>query len=592
MNFLEKIRTYLKEKPTRLTQIIILLTGLVLVFSYLIFFKASMENVRETAIFLRLGIAETSQTEIENFIYGNITALTDLASKIDYTKDESERKDLIEKLMREKSWLTNITVTDKTGNETTKISKFSISGSGNWENIADSDEFQMAMSGELYLCKVHTDEKSIPILNIAVPINGSGKETSGVLIAQLSLQEIWDILSSSKLITSGQKIYVVDSEGFLISHPDTSSVLKKTNLLEKSFVNQVIREKKIVDGIQYTDSDNKSMLVVGVPMEKKLGWGIFVEESSQTALAAYNQIRNASIIFIFLTFALLLILIINSQTLANVFSDFKEGVRKRTKELEELDKTTKLLIRRDLELSEANNRLEALDDVKSDFVSIAAHQLRTPLTGIKWSFIALREKEVGPLNVEQTKIIENGLEAINHTIVLINDLLNVAHIEEGKFGFSFKSSAILPLVQKVFERFSPLAGEKGVQIEANLTKDNIPPISLDPEKISLVLDNLLDNAIKYTSPGGKIKLELIYENNKIKITVSDTGIGIPRNQFDRVFTKFFRGENALLFQTSGSGLGLYMIKNIVDRHCGTISVRSEENKGSIFTITLPETCEV
>jgi signal transduction histidine kinase len=592
MNFLGKTRTYLKEKPTRLTQIIILLTGIVLVFSYLIFFKASMENVRETAIFLRLGIVETSQAEIENFINGNIIALKEITNKIDYIGDEQEKKDLIEKLMREKSWLTDITIADKNGNETIKISKFSISNSGSLDNISASDEFQMAIMGELYLCKVHTDEKAIPILNIALPIDGPSGETSGVLIAQLSLQEIWNIISSSKLITSGQKIYVVDSEGFLISHPDTSSVLKKTNLLGKSFVSEVIKERKIVDGIQYVDSDNKSMLVVGVPMEKKLGWGIFVEEPAEAALAAYNQIGNASIIFIFLTFALLLILIINSQTLANVFSDFKEEVKKRTKELEELDKTTKLLIRRDLELSEANGRLETLDDVKSDFVSIAAHQLRTPLTGIKWSFIALKEKEAGSLNSEQAKIIENGLEAIDHTIVLINDLLNVAHIEEGKFGFNFKSTAILPLIQKAFERFAPLAGEKGVWLEANFTKDNLPLISLDPEKISLVLDNLLDNAIKYTSPGGKIKLELVYENNKIKITVSDTGIGIPRNQFDRVFTKFFRGENALLFQTSGSGLGLYMIKNIIDRHCGTISIKSEENKGSIFVITLPETCKI
>jgi signal transduction histidine kinase len=592
MNFFEKTRTYLKEKPTRLTQIIILLTGFVLVLSYLIFFKASMESVRETAIFLRLGIAETSQKEIESFINGNVTALMELANKIDYTGDEREKKDLIEKLMREKRSLTDITIADKNGNKAIMISKFSISSFGNQENISDSEEFKIAMTGKSYLCKVHTDEKSIPILNIALPIGKSGEETSGVLIAQLSLQEIWNIVSGSKLVTSGQKMYVVDSDGFLISHPDISLVLKKTNLLEKSFVNEVIRERKKVEGKLYVDSENKSTLAVGVPIEEKLGWGIFVEESSQTALAAYNQIRNASIIFIFLTFALLLILIINSQTLANVFSDFKEGVRKRTKELEELDKTTRLLIRRDLELSEANSRLEELDDVKSDFVSIAAHQLRTPLTGIKWSFIALKEKEVGPLNPEQKKIIENGLEAINHTIVLINDLLNVAHIEEGKFGFNFKSAAILPLIQKAFERFVPLAGEKGVSLEANLTKDDLPLISLDAEKISLVMDNLLDNAIKYTSPGGKIKLELAYEKNEIKLTVSDTGIGIPRSQFDRVFTKFFRGENALLFQTSGSGLGLYMIKNIIDRHCGTITVRSEENKGTIFVITLPETCKV
>jgi len=595
MRLLEKTKNYLKEKPLRLTQIIILFTGIVLIFSYLVFFKPSMNNVRETAISMRLGIAETTQAEIENFINSNILSIKEISDKLDYIADENERKDLIEKLMREKSWLTEISVTDKNGNETANISKFSISSLNpeNQKNKSESKEFQVAMTGNTCICGVQTDEKSIPILTISFPINGSDNKVSGVLIAKLSIQEIWNIILSSKLVTDEQKIYIVDPDGFLISHPDNSLVLKKTNILEKPFVSEVIKEKKIINGRQYyIDSENKSILVVGFPMEERLGWGIFVEEPSQTALAAYNQIKNASVIFIILTFALLFILIINSQTLSNVFFDFKEEVKKRTKELQELDKTTKLLIRRDLELSEANSRLEELDNVKSDFVSIAAHQLRTPLTGIKWSFIALKEKETGPLNPEQNKIIVNGLDAINHTIVLINDLLNVAHIEEGKFGFNFEKTSILPLIQKNFERFAPLAGEKGVWLEANFTKDNLPPISIDPEKMSLVMDNLLDNAIKYTSPGGKIKLELAYENNQIKITVADTGIGIPKSQLDRVFTKFFRGENALLFQTSGSGLGLYMIKNIIDRHCGTISVKSQENKGSIFVIMLPETCRV
>ena len=503
-----------------------------------------------------------------------------------------EKKDLIERVMREKSWLSEIMIADQEGNEAVRMSKYSISGLADQVNISETEEFKMAIMGQPYLCRVHMDEKSIPILTIALPIEGSEGMPSGVLVAQLSLQKIWNIISSSNLITADQKVYVVDSEGFLISHPDTSSVLKKTNLLDKTYVKEVITEKKTVRGQQFSDKDNHAVTLVGVPVKEDLGWGIFVEEPSQTAMASYNKIRSAAIIFIFLTFALLFVLIVNSQTLSNVFSDFKKEVKKRTSELEELDKTTRLLIKRDLELSEANKRLEELDAVKSDFVSIAAHQLRTPLTGIKWSFIALQEKETGPLNPEQKKIVDSGLDAIDHTINLINDLLNVAHIEEGKFGFNFKETAILPVIQKSFERFEAVAGEKGVWFTTKLTEKPLPNISVDSEKISLALDNLLDNAIKYTSPGGKVTLEVAYEKNEIKITVSDTGIGIPKNQFDRVFSKFFRAENALLFQTSGSGLGLYMVKNIIDRHCGTITVKSEENRGTTFVIALPDVCKV
>ncbi|MDI6778073.1 MAG: sensor histidine kinase [Patescibacteria group bacterium] len=592
MNFSEKTKNYLKEKPLRLMQFIILFTGLVLAFSYFFFFRSSTNNVRDTAIFLRLGIAETSRAEIENFIGENITALTELSKKIDLMGDENKKKDLIEKIMREKSWLMEISVADPDGNETIKISKFSVSNTESKKNIAESEEFQMASMGQLYLCKVHTDEKSIPILTIALPVESAGGEMPGVLVAQLSLQEVWNIITNSKLTIPGQKVYIVDSEGFLISHPDTSSVLKKTNLLDKPFVSEVIKEKKIVDGRQYVNSDKESVLVVGVPMQENLGWGIFAEESTEAAFVSYNQIQTAAGIFISLTFLLLFILIVNSRTLAGVFSDFKEEAKKRTVELKELDKTTKLLIRRDLDLSEANRRLEELDAVKSDFVSIAAHQLRTPLTGIKWSYLSLLEKETGPLNPDQQKIIEDGLNAINHTITLINDLLNVAHIEEGRFGFSFKNVSIFPVVQKAFERFQSLAGVKGIWFSIELPKNEPPPMSLDAEKIDLVLDNLLENAIKYTPPGRKVNLKLDYEGKKVKIIVSDTGIGIPRNQLNRVFTKFFRGENALLFQTSGTGLGLYMAKNIIDRHCGTISVESEENKGTTFTITLDTSCQL
>lgn len=588
MNFLEKIKNYLKVKPLRLTQVIILFTGLVLAFSYLSFFESSMENVRETAVFLRLGIAETSRTEIENFIDVNVTALAELAGKIDLTGGREEKKELIGKLMREKGWFTEISVADKDGNEMIKMSKFSISNPENQKNISDSKEFQMAKIGKLYLGKIRADEKSIPILTIALPVESSSGEMPGVLIARLSLQEIWNIIANSKLVTTDQKVYIVDSEGFLISHPDTASVLKKTNLLDEPFVNEVIKQKKTVDGRQYINNEKESVFMVGVPMEEKLGWGIFVEEPSQTALASYQKIRTAAFIFISMTFALLLVLIINSRIITNVFFDFRSEVKKRTQELEELDKTTKMLVRRDLELSEANVRLEELDAVKSDFVSIAAHQLRTPLTGTKWSFLALLERETGQLNGEQKKIIEDGLDAINHAIKLINDLLNVAHIEEGKFGFNFKNESIEPIIQKAFERFEPLAGEKGIWLSLDFSKAKLPLISIDSEKIALVFDNLLDNAIKYTYPGGRVKLKTEFKNGKIVIIVQDSGIGIPRSQMSRVFTKFFRGENAILFQTSGTGLGLYMVKNIIDRHCGTVAVNSEENKGTTFTVELPE----
>ena len=117
----------------------------------------------------------------------------------------------------------------------------------------------------------------------------------------------------------------------------------------------------------------------------------------------------------------------------------------------------------------------------------------------------------------------------------------------------------------------------------------LPELLMDFDKMSIVFDNLLDNAVKYTSPGGDVILSVQKKDGKVEFKITDTGIGIPEDQKHRLFSKFFRADNAMLFQTSGSGLGLYMVKNIIDRHCGSISFESVENKGTIITFTLPET---
>lgn len=246
----------------------------------------------------------------------------------------------------------------------------------------------------------------------------------------------------------------------------------------------------------------------------------------------------------------------------------------------------KILVRRDIELTEANTRLMALDASKSEFVSVAAHQLRTPVTGIRWSFNALLDGEMGEVNSDQRKILEDGLKSSVRMINLINDLLNVARIEEGRFGLHFKKQPLGIVIQGVVDRHRTAIEEKGILFFPDI-QQGIPSLDLDEDKMNIALDNLFDNAIKYTSPGGTITLKVKEEKNYVHVDVSDTGIGIPPSQIDKLFVKFFRADNALRFQTSGSGLGLYVVKNIIEAHGGTMSVVSEENKGTTISFTIP-----
>ncbi|MDP4007506.1 MAG: ATP-binding protein [bacterium] len=308
-----------------------------------------------------------------------------------------------------------------------------------------------------------------------------------------------------------------------------------------------------------------------------------------------------------------------TKELRELYASLEQKVQARTEELKsqviELDKTAKLLVRRDLELSEirereqsklkeldvnsrrlvrrdfelmqANEKLREMDHIKSEFVSIAAHQLRTPLTGIKWTLYSLLEEDVGKLNAEQKKFATDSYRSTNRLIELVNDLLDVARLEEGRAGFVMRQQALDPIIAKTVKRFKKAAKEKGISFSLELPSSGLPLISCDDEKIGIVLENVLDNAVKYTPPGGKIKMSVKEEKNHLTIKVQDTGIGVPSEQVSRVFSKFFRGENARLYQTSGTGLGLYLAQNIVEYHGGTISFASKENEGSTITLSLP-----
>jgi len=253
----------------------------------------------------------------------------------------------------------------------------------------------------------------------------------------------------------------------------------------------------------------------------------------------------------------------------------------------ELDETGKILVRRDMELTNSNERLRDLDAVKSQFVSVAAHQLRTPLAGIRWTLYALLEEQVGKLNDEQKKFAGDAYAATLRLIDLINDLLDVARLEEGRFGFNITRLSFTPIVQAVCKRFQKNADDKGIAFSLKLPRRKIPSLDFDEEKIMIVLENLIDNAIKYTAPGGSILISLAQDKNMVTVEVADTGIGMPKDQVSRVFTKFFRAQNAQLYQTSGTGLGLYLSKNIVEHHQGSISFTTKENGGSTFTFSLP-----
>ena len=227
-----------------------------------------------------------------------------------------------------------------------------------------------------------------------------------------------------------------------------------------------------------------------------------------------------------------------------------------------------------------------MERTKREFVSIAAHQLRTPLTGMSWTIEALLSGEKGALNSGQKELAEGGLDALRRMLDLVNDLLDVSRIEEGRFGIKLSRQPLSLILSRVFSTFERTAAKKGIEFRAVMPED-LPPLDFDTDKIELVLNNIIDNAIMYTSAGGRVTIGAERQGSEVVIHIADTGIGIPAAESERIFTKFFRSRRALSHYTDGSGLGLFVAKNIVDQHGGRITFTSKEDVGTTFSIALP-----
>ena len=232
-------------------------------------------------------------------------------------------------------------------------------------------------------------------------------------------------------------------------------------------------------------------------------------------------------------------------------------------------------------------REKGIEKMKTEFVSIAAHQLRTPLSAIKWSLSLLLEGDVGELNTEQKNFISKSYESNERMIILINDLLDVARIEEGRYVYKLVPAKLESLAQAALSSCKEIATKRNIRLEYLGPSGELPEIMIDAEKITIAIQNLIENAIKYTPLGGQVTISLKYDTNKIELSVKDTGVGVSQEQQNRLFTKFFRAANVMRMETDGTGLGLFIAKNIVESHGGKIWCQSKENKGSTFSFSLP-----
>jgi len=231
-------------------------------------------------------------------------------------------------------------------------------------------------------------------------------------------------------------------------------------------------------------------------------------------------------------------------------------------------------------------QLAQANQMKTEFVSIASHQLRTPLTGIKWMIDLVMQQQTKSLTEDQLETFKSIRENNQRMINLVNDLLDLSRLEQGRFVFKPETIYLDKLLKELLKEYTQLAKASNTKISLELETD-IPPITQDKRGLGLVLHNLIDNAIRYTKEQGQVKIKLLSKGNLIRCEVKDNGVGIPAEDQKKIFQKFFRSRNVLKYQTEGTGLGLFITKSIIKASKGKMGFWSKEGQGSTFWFEIP-----
>lgn len=476
---------------------------------------------------------------------------------------------------------------------------------------------QLAKEGKSYFGPVYFYRDSEPYMTIAVPIERYVGRVIGALQVQVNLKYVWDLLSKLRVGTEGYA-YAVTRNGDLIAHPDISLVLQRRNVAGLDQVRSALQPGTNAASPQWTVAENlhgRRAFSSWAPIPI-LGWAVFVEQPVEEVYGPLyaSLFRTSGFLLVGFGMALVASLLVarrvvrpletlrneverigggdmNSrldlktgdeiQVLAEEFNRMAANLREAYGGLE------RKVEDRTHELALANERLKALDQLKSEFVSHVSHELRTPLTAIKGAVDLMLREVAGPLTEKQIHYLTRVRSNTQHLAGLINDLLDLAKIESGRVEVKSSRVSLSGLMHEVVEGLRPLAAEKVVTLEANIPGPSIL-VCADRDKINQVLMNLISNAIKFTPAQGRVTVSASSNGSEnVQVSVCDTGPGVPPDEREKIFAKFYQIAELNGLNPKGTGLGLAISKALVELHGGKIWVESEEGHGSTFSFTLP-----
>ena len=555
--------------------------------------------------------AVTTAARIEQFVHQIEQQLAFAALPQLGAQGAEQRRIEFLKLLRQVPALTDIAWLDASGREQLLVSRLAMNVAGSGKDRSEDPAFRGARPGQTWFGPVYFRKETEPYMAIAV--RGPG-ERGAVAIAEVNLKFIWEVISRIKIGDKG-KAYVVNAGGQLIADPDIGRVLRKSDLSTLDQVKAALAGQ-VSDGPAALTHDAAGTSVLSAWAGiAPLGWTVFVEQPVSEVYATLNAsiLRALALLVLGLAVSALaagflarsMVQPIRTlregaqrigageldqkievhtgdelQTLAEQFNRMSAQLAASYADLE------RKVGERTRELADKGRQLEIATQHKSEFLANMSHELRTPLNAIIGFSEALVEKLFGELNAKQEDYLKDIHSSGRHLLSLINDILDLSKIEAGRMELELSAFDVPSALQNAMS----LVRERAQQHDIALTLRVDPALGelqADERRFKQILLNLLSNAVKFTPYGGRVEVSARLDANALEVSVSDTGVGIAREDQATVFEEFRQVGQRDSRKQEGTGLGLTLARRFVELHGGRLWLESEPGKGSTFSFTLP-----
>jgi signal transduction histidine kinase len=481
-------------------------------------------------------------------------------------------------------------------------------------NAGKEHYFTEAAREKLYVSDVYLSEiTGSPEIIITNPVKKNGTVT-GIMAARVSMENLYRIIESIDIGKSGEA-FIVNKDGDLVFHKNKSRILLD-NIKNNFAVKEVTYEKNGIS--EYVNYKGEKVLgsYYWLPLYR---WGLVVEKNIDEAYAGVTVLGKVMIgISSFAVLGVVFLAVVISRRLTEPVKSLEEGaygllrgdfkpitvssdneigrlteifnstaeelldIRKKLEAKIEI--ANKDLEEKNKELIAANEELKKLDELKSNFISMVSHELKTPLSSMRISAEYL-ESEASIEPSERKELLQIIIRNIDRQTRLINDILDLSKIEAGKLELQLERANIREIANAAFENIRQLAFKKNITVSLDIP-EKLSPVLADREKLIIVLNNLFENALKFTKDDGNIYLYAKEYVDYIEIGMKDTGIGIEKEKLDKIFDKFYQVDSTSRRKTGGCGLGLSISSAIIKAHGSEIRVASEPGKGSTFSFRL------